>query len=194
MVEATKNDLILLLVKKATENENAEIPGIMGKKALQKCMYFFNEKFDLFSFKWQGFGPHSGEIQQMVQDFVYDKNITIKEIPTRKEGIFIQNMTFNENHISYFDDVKFSKEIDQELNQIIKFANGKKPRELELLASIHYWAKKQLNKLDKYTLEYIHDKLRELKPDAGFTEKDIKASIDTLQYYDYLPESGLSTN
>lgn len=186
MVEPTKNDLVLLLIKKASEKKEVEIPGIMGKKALQKCMYFFNEKFNFFTFKWRDFGPLSAEIQQMAQDFISNENVIVHDIPTKKEGAFIRNMTFNEKHNYFFDDIEFSKEIDEKLNQIVQFASGKKPRELELLASVHYWAKKQQFLQDEYTVEYIHDKLTELKPDAGFNSKDVQDAISTLESNNYL--------
>jgi len=63
-------DIVLLLIKKATEFQGAKITGIMGKKALQKSLYFFNLKHDIFSFKWGDYGPISAEIQQIVEDLI----------------------------------------------------------------------------------------------------------------------------
>lgn len=186
MVLPTKNDVVLLFIKKSTDNESAEIKGVMGKKALQKGMYFFNEYVDSFSFKWHDYGPMSTELQQIAQDLISNGNAVVTEIPTKKQGAFITNMTFSSDHNCYFDDIEFSSEINSTLDKIVKFCSGKKPRELELLASVHYWAKKQQFMQDEYTVEYIHDKLTELKPDAGFTTKDVENAINTLEFNEYL--------
>lgn len=182
----TKNDIVLLLIKKATENKKVEFPGIVGKKALQKSMYFFNESFNLFTFKWKDYGPMSGELQQIVSDFINNDKVIVKDVPTKKAGIYTRNMTFNYDHNKFFSDIKFSVQVNDKMDQIVQFISGKKPRELELLASVHYWEKRQLAMLDEYTTEYIFNKLTELKPDAGFTSKDVESAISTLKFHEYL--------
>jgi len=186
MALASKSDIVLLFIKKATDNEKVEIPGVMGKKALQKSMYFFNERINSFYFKWRDYGPFSGELQQIAQDLILNGNAVVKEIPTGKEGATIQNLTFSSEHNLYFSEIKFPDDVDKKLNEIIKFTSGKKPRELELLASVHFWAKKQQFMLDEYTSKYIHNKLTELKPDAGFNESNVKGAIETLEFNEYL--------
>ncbi len=181
-----KNDVVLLLIKKATENKKIELPGIVGKKALQKSMYFFNESFNLFTFKWRDYGPLSGELQQIAADFINNGKVIVKDIPTKKSGIYTRNLTFNYEYNSYFSDIEFPDEINEKMNKIIQFISGKNTRELELLASVHYWAKRQIAMLDEYTTEYIHDKLTELKPDAGFTDKDVDNAINSLKFNGYL--------
>ncbi|MCE2507552.1 MAG: hypothetical protein J4F36_14015 [Nitrosopumilaceae archaeon] len=186
MTVHNKNDVVLLLIKKATENKKIEIPGIIGKKALQKSMYFFNESFNLFTFKWRDYGPLSGELQQIASDFIDNGKVIVKDIPTQKSGIYTRNLTFNYDYNSYFSNIEFTEEINEKMDKIIQFISGKSPRELELLASVHYWAKRQTAMLDEYTVEYIHEKLTELKPDAGFTSKDVENAVNTLQFQDYL--------
>jgi len=53
----SKSDIALLLIKKASEAEKPEIKGIMGKKAFQKSLYFLNQNYPIFKFKWGDYGP-----------------------------------------------------------------------------------------------------------------------------------------
>ena len=71
--------------------------------------------------------------------------------------------------------------MDDTSNDIVKFTAGRGPRELELLASVHFWAQKQLDLADEYTVEYCHEKLVDLKPDAGFKLADVERAIQTLE-------------
>jgi len=186
MNSVSGKDIALLLIKKATEVEGLQNNGIMGKKALQKALYFFNLNHNIFSFKWGDYGPLSAEIQQIAGDLEANKNVIVEEIETKKEGAVIKNMKFSPENNPYFSDIKFPKEIDSTLNNVVRFIRGRSPRDLELLASVHYWAKKQESLLDEYTLDYILDKLTELKPDAGFKEADIKRAIEILESDHYL--------
>jgi hypothetical protein len=186
MNSVSGKDIALLLIKKATEVEGLEKSGVMGKKALQKALYFFNLKHNIFTFKWGDYGPLSAEIQQIAGDLEANRNIIVEEIETKKEGVVIKNMKFSPESNPYFSDIKFPTEIDTTLNKVVRFIMGRSPRDLELLASVHYWAKKQEFMLDEYTVDYILDKLTELKPDAGFREADVKRAIEILESSNYL--------
>jgi uncharacterized protein YwgA len=182
----TNEDVVLAFAKKATEYQGTDNKGIHGKKALQKSMYFLNEKFHLFGFRWGDYGPLSGEIQQIAEDLIARGNITVKNVPTKKDGIFIQQMEYCAKDDSYFEELSLSKDLDSELNEVVKFTAGKSPRDLELLASVHYWAKRQQELLDEYSVDYVLEKLTELKPDAGFKQSDVENAIDTLETHEYL--------
>lgn len=182
----SKSDVALMLIKKASENEAVEISGVLGKKAFQKCLYFLNQHDNFFKFKWGDYGPFSEEIQQIAEDLEAGGNIIVKNIPTQKQGIFFKNMKFSEEKNANFLETKFPQELEKDIMKVTKFASGKKPRELELLASVHYWAKKQKFLTDRYDAKYLHEKLLELKPDAGFKLKDIENAINTLEYNEYL--------
>jgi len=79
--------------------------------------------------------------------------------------------------------------IDSELNEIVKFTAGRSPRDLELLASVHYWAVRQQELLDEYSVDYVLEKLTELKPDAGFKKSDVENAIEILVTHEYLPKN-----
>ena len=182
----TKSDIVLLLFQKATDRK-ASNSGIIGKKALHKSLYFFNESFNLFDYKWRDYGPFSEEIQQMVFDYMCTKRINTEQIPTKKPGIFITKMTFNHVRNPDFADIEFPDEINVKMDEIIGFIDGRSPRDLELLASVHYWAIRQHATSGKYTVQYIHDALDKLKSDAGFTLNNVKYAIDELKSHKYLP-------
>ena len=185
MNNVSKQDLVLLLTKKATEKDN-DAPGIMGRKAMQKSFYFLNQHEDFFTFKWHDYGPFSGELQQITKDLVSNGNISLKEIKTKKQDAVINHMTFSDDNNPYFSEECIPKEIHSRMNKVLNLVIGRKPRELELLASVHYWAKKEQFALDSYSADYIHSKLTELKPDADFTMSNVIQAIKTLEHYDYL--------
>lgn len=182
----SKSDIALLLIKKASEIEGLETPGIMGKKAFQKSLYFLNQHHNIFKFGWGDYGPFCTEIQQIAEDLKANGKIIVKEIPTKKEGAIIQNMTFSQENNTDFSETEFPSDLEKLITNVTKFLSGYKPRDLELLASVHYWAKKEQFFTDKYTAEYIYEKLLELKPDAGFTEKDVDKALTTLEFQEYL--------
>ncbi len=185
----TNEDVVLALTKKATEYEGTDHKGVHGKKVLQKSLYFLNEKFHLFGFRWGDYGPLSGEIQQIAEDLIARGNISVTKIPTKKVGVFTQQMEYSPKDDSYFEGLKMPSDLDFELNEIVKFTAGKSPRELELLASVHYWATRQQDSLEKYSIDYVLEKLTELKPDAGFKQSDVESAIETLVIHEYLPKN-----
>lgn len=187
VVITSNNSIVLRLIQKATENPSVETKGVMGKKALQKSLYFFNLKHNFFNFRWADYGPLSGEVQQIVQDLDYGKKIIITDIETKKPGIYIKNMKSTENPSDFSD---FPSDLDSSIDEIVKFTAGKGPRDLELLASVHFWAQRQQDLSDEYTVEYCHEKLMELKPDARFTQSDVERSIGILEDNQFLKPIG----
>ena len=183
VIITSNNSIVLRLIQKATENPNVDVKGVMGKKALQKSIYFLNLKHGFFNFRWADYGPLSGEVQQIVQDLDSGNKITIKDIETKKNNIFIKNMQYVDGSMDFTD---FPIDIDESLDNIVKFTAGKGPRDLELLASVHFWAQKQQDLTDEYTVEYCHEKLTKLKPDAGFKITDVERAIETLEDNDFL--------
>ncbi|PBO84702.1 MAG: hypothetical protein COA77_08105 [Thaumarchaeota archaeon] len=87
--------------------------------------------------------------------------------------------------MSYVDNsadfTSFPSDLDETLDNIVTFTTGKGPRDLELLASVHFLAQRQQDLSDEYTAEYCHEKLTELKPDAGFKIGDVEKAIETLK-------------
>ena len=182
-VTTSNKSIVLRLIQKATDNPGVDVKGILGKKGLQKSIYFFNLKHNRFSFRWADYGPLSGEIQQIFHDLAYGNRITIKDIKTGKENASIKNMLYVKHSLDFEG---FLPELDKTLDEIVKFTAGLVPRELELLASVHYWAQKQQELTDEYTVDYIHEKLTGLKLDAGFTSADVERAIQYLKDGNFL--------
>ncbi len=187
VIIASNQSIVLRLIQKATINPNVDVKGIIGKKALQKSIYFFNLKHSCFNFRWADYGPLSGEVQQIVQDLDFGKKITIRNIETKKVGIFIKNLLYVDGSTDFKN---FPSDLDKTLDDIVKFTAGKGPRDLELLASVHFWAQKQQDLTDEYTTEYCHEKLMDLKPDAGFKILDVERAIKNLEDNDFLSSAG----
>ena len=173
----SNKSIVLRLIQKATENSKVEPKGILGKKALQKSIYLFSLKHGCFSFRWADYGPFTVEVQQIVQDLAHSDKICISGIQTKMEGAVIQNMQYNADSETFEN---FPEDMDKTLDHIVEFIEGKRPRDLELLASVHYWAQKQHYQTGRYDAEYIHGKLTELKPGAGFTKDNVKEALQEL--------------
>ncbi|RNJ76964.1 MAG: hypothetical protein EB828_02055 [Nitrosopumilus sp. D6] len=168
-------DIVLRLVQKATDT----MGGMPGKKALQKSIYFFTRSHGRFYYKWADYGPFSGEVQHIVADFMYMDKIRINDIHTQKPEAVIKNMKYNKGNFPDFRD--FPPKFDKTLDSIILFIKDKKPRELELLASVHYLADMQMRFEGRYDAEFVYKRLTALKPDAGFTKKDVTDSFKVLK-------------
>ena len=180
------NEIIVLgLIKKATEFTGTEIQGVMGKKALQKSLYLFNLEHNRFHFRWGDYGPISGEVQQIAYDLISRGNVIVHNIETGRPEAIIKNMQFSQENNPDFPE-NLPEDIDSSLNRIVRFAAGRNPRDLELLASVHYWAARQQSLLDEYTVDYVFEKLNDLKPDANFNRSDVETAVGTLEENGFL--------
>ena len=179
-----KEDIVLALIKKATKNPQANTKGINGKKALQKSLYFLNQKLNIFSYRWGDYGPLSGEIQHIVEDLITQGSVLVTDVPTGKQEAIIKNLKSS----NLESDISGLGQINIELDKIISFIAERTPRDLELLASVHFWAVRQQELMNNYSVVYILEKLTCLKPDANFTEKDVKYAINVLKEHEYLTD------
>ncbi len=178
----TKEDVVLSLIKKATDYNGTDSKGIHGKKALQKSLYLFNQKFGIFGYRWGDYGPLCGEIQHIAEDLITQGHVVITDVPTKKQEAIIKNL----QTLNFVSDVTIPDDVNRELDEIVSFVAGRSPRDLELLASVHFWAVRQQELMDEYSTEYVLEKLTELKPDAHFTQKDVEYAIDVLETHEYL--------
>ena len=65
----------------------------------------------------------------------------------------------------------------------MKFVAKRRSRELELLASVHFWAERS----DGGDIaEYVHKMLEDLKPDAKFTKTNVETAIQELRKNGFL--------
>ena len=85
--------------------------------------------------------------------------------------------------------INYQKGVNTKIDEIIKFATNLSGRDLELLASVHFWAEKQQEYLDEYTTDYILGKLTDLKPDANFKRIDVERTIKKLENSSFLAKN-----
>ena len=169
---------VLRLIQRAT----SDYPDwILGKKALQKSFYFFNLECGIFSFRWADYGPLSGEIQQIARDLEAVSRIEITDVGTNNPNATFKSMKY----VQESDDFPVPPELDAALGKTLNFVAGRSTRELELLASVHFWAKRNM---DGDIVEDVYFMLNELKPDAGFTKEDVANSINILRENGLLPQ------
>lgn len=174
----SNKDIVLSFIQKAADYPEWSL----GKKALQKSLYFFNLEEDCFSFRWADYGPLCGEIQQIAHDLWATEKISVKDVKT-KNGKILKKMEWIKQQQQPPVEVKAS--LDATLNKTIKFVSGRTSRDLELLASVHFWAERKYDDGED-TVDYVFNMLEELKPEAGFTCDDVKKAIDELTKHGFL--------
>ena len=176
----SNRSIVLRLIQKATE----EHPDWqLGKKALQKSLYFFNLKSNCFSFRWADFGPMSGEIQQIVHDLEACRRIKINPVETGTPNAVLKQMKY----IPKDPDLQVLPDLDEALDETMKFVAGRNSRDLELLASVHFLVQGYDG---EDAIEDVYQLLKELKSDAGFTKENVKDSIGKLKKHK-IPAWGL---
>ena len=168
----SNKSIVLSFIRKATEDHS---DWQLGKKALQKSLYFFNLNDNShFSFRWANFGPMSSEVQQIVYDLEAVKRIEITPVQTKKPGAALHVLKY----IQKVPSSEIPPDLNEMLNNTMKFVAERNSRDLELLASVHYWAKRSDG---KDVVTYVHQMLTELKPKAKFTKTDVEKAIQELK-------------
>lgn len=177
-----KEDIVLTLIKKATEYPEANTRGINGKKALQKSLYFLNQKLNIFGYRWGDYGPLCGEIQHIVEDLINQGTVLVTDIPTERQEAVIKNLQYSNSNF----DISIPDQINDELDRIVSFIAERTPRDLELLASVHFWAIRQQELMGNYSVDYVLEKLTQLKPEANFSQENVEYAIGVLEKHEYL--------
>ncbi len=167
--------IVVRLIQKAT-NEYSK--WALGKKALQKSLYFVNIQHNIFSYRWADYGPFSGEVQQIVRDLEAANKIQITDVSTGKPDVYLKRIKYNS--ASHDENIQ----LDEYIDETLRFVANRTSRDLELWASVHYWARKHTDNDDLTT--YVYDMLEMLKPDAGFTKDNIDDAIKTLKENKFL--------
>ena len=116
----------------------------------------------------------SGEIQQIAHDLKAVGRIKISSVETGKPDAFLHRIKY----IPKTPALEVPPNIDEALDATMKFVARRDSRELELLASVHFWA---IRNNDRYAVEDIHLLLEVLKPDAGFSKTDVEHAIHELK-------------
>ena len=169
-VTRVKKFMVLRLVQIA----NRDYPDwVIGKKTLQKSLYFAGPDNGLFRFRWEDYGPYSGEAMQIACDLVATGRIAITKTKVGSSGIPKKGMTY----VSGPPDFEVPRLIEAAIGKAMKFAAGRSPRDLELLASVHFWARR-VGRED--AVKYSCQMLDGLKPYSVFTSEEVAWAVKCL--------------
>ena len=165
-----KKFMVLRLVQIA----NRDHPDwVIGKKTLQKSLYFAGPDNGPFRFRWEDYGPYSGEAMQIAHDLVASGMMSIDRVKAGGSGIPDKGMRC----VSVLPDFAVPDLVDTALERAVKFAAGRTPRDLELLASVHFWARRVSR---KDAVRYSCMMLDGLKPYSVFTNEEVAGAIKCL--------------
>lgn len=154
---------------------------VPGKKALQKINYFANLKTDLFMYEWRNWGPFSQEIQQFYDDAFLEDVISVHEKPLANSAIQY-NIELDEKGSQILGRLEQKQELNKDsIDDSINFAYGllkeKTPRQMEILASVHYIYSYDNSMPAKRIWEIIN----KLKPAANFKQSDVEYALNELR-------------
>jgi len=156
---------------------------IPGKKALHKILYFTNLQTDDFIYRWNNFGPYSDEVQQFFDDYCLDNAISIQEEQLNNFATQY-NTSLEERGKRILETLRENPRVNRErIDNAINFAyellHKKTPRQMELLASVHYITSYD-NQLDDDEILRI---INELKPESNFSLQEIEDSLASLHEF-----------
>ena len=174
------SDIVLTLVRMASEYAKFRL----GSTAIHKTLYFFNQKYNKFQFKWGELGPYSGLLQQILCDlqaagwirktyFVkYEEYDFLKcgNNPVKNHYVYVEKRTTPE----------ISKDLCDALREALEFTSAKTISELELLGSVHmllssFGVPDGRQAKIKYMGEFI----------SKFTERDLERAMDELETFQF---------
>ncbi|PBO85844.1 MAG: hypothetical protein COA77_01390 [Thaumarchaeota archaeon] len=153
---------------------------VPGKKALHKITYFTNLQTDDFIYRWNNYGPYSEEVQQFFDDAYLNDNIAVDEIQLNNVARQYNTSLTEQGttRLEYFRNI--NNENYERINSSIDFAynllNEKNPRQMEILASVHYI----INYDCTFDSERILEIINQLKPQSHFTLEEVTEALTIL--------------
>lgn len=182
-----RDSIVLRLVQKASPE------GVEGKIPLQKMLYFFSRRQGGIYYRWEHRGPFSPVIHGVISYLINTCKIRAEPVPAGRDGATISRMTYpvhagGSNGGASL--VRIPDEFERELDSVLEFAGRvdykRRPREMDLLASVHFLAASYLKRDGRYDAERVNDHLAALDPKAGFDLEDVKRAIKILEAASYL--------
>jgi len=159
--------IILYLLKR--------IKNIPGRKAFQKLIYFISEKIPLsFDFRLYWFGPYSRELSNVLDDLILRNLVVIKSGDS-----YPQITLTNELSVEKFIASNLSSNERRYIEDIVEIFKNCSPRELELLATIHFICKHTYG-IEKLTDDEIVKIVKSIKG-AKFSDDEIRKAIEFLK-------------
>lgn len=150
---------------------------VPGKKALQKVLYFSNLKSNVFNFQWNTYGPYSEELQYLYDDAYLENVISVNKTPLQFTMGTQYDTTLSDKGKTYLKSLSKEPNIKKAVDFAYCLLKDKTPREMELLASVHYIASYE----DTTNSTKIWEIINELKPKAHFTKENVKEAVSELK-------------
>ena len=143
---------------------------VRGRKALHKVLYFADLKTHMFKYQWYKYGPYSPDLAPKITNLML-KSLKVEE--HNSGSITRYDMSLAADGRALLEHGKH-EEIDSAVEWAHRLLADMPPREMELMASVHY--------LDSCVEEQgeVYGLMQRLKPDANFTEKDVERALQFL--------------
>ena len=146
---------------------------VRGRRALHKILYFANLKTHTFKYQWYTYGPYSPELAYKIADHVYGRSLDVEK--GGGGGRARYDMSLSAGGGRLLENARY-KEIDSALDWAhALLGGGMPPREMELLASVHYIAS------CGHGPGRVHGAMLDLKPAAGFTAGYVERAMRFLE-------------
>jgi len=155
---------------------------VPGKKALHKITYFTNLQTNDFLYRWNNYGPYSEEVQQFFDDSYLNDIIAVDPKPLKNTAIQYNTSLTKEGNVllqQMKSENKTVKRIDSAIDFSYTLLHDKSPREMELLASVHYIADYDCT----YDTERIWEIINKLKPESNFSKEEVEESLNILKKF-----------
>ena len=116
---------------------------------------------------------------QIACDLVATGRIALTKSDIKVAGIAREGMTY----VSRPPDFEVPHLIEASLDKAVRFAAGRTPSDLELLASVHFWARRVgRNEAVKYSCQMLDS----LKPYSVFTREEVAEAVKCLKANGFL--------
>ena len=152
---------------------------IPGRDAFHKINYFINLKTDIFIYTWRNWGSFSPEIQQYFDNAYLDHDIAIIEHELGDSSIQF-DIKLDNSGLKILENLRQQngsnkKTIDDAIDFAYDLLNGKTPRQIEILAYVHY-----IYLYGSSTVEGIWKTINKINPSANFTQDDVQNALNKL--------------
>lgn len=144
---------------------------VRGRKALHKVLYFANLKQHLFKYQWYKYGPYSPDLAPTIANHVFSKSLYVEKDESGGKPRYDMSLAAGGRRLLGHGP---EPEIDAAVEWAHGLLDGMDPREMELMASVHYLASCVREQGEVYGL------MQRLKPAANFAEKDVDRAFRFL--------------
>ncbi len=155
-----------------------------GKKALQKLLYFLQEKgFNLgYNYGIHYYGPYCPLVESDIQKLELD-GVVIREM--HGNSLIMKPSECLDLYLDDIDNINFTAQEREALDFVLTHLCNKTPMQLELLSTVHFVAKEEFQKKKEVNFDKIIRNVEDIKGNK-FSENEIRKAIAELQEYNLI--------